>query len=565
MRRTGAALGAILIATLLAFAPSARAASPVVGVAPAATGSWVVDAAGHVSAVDGAPALGSVGGPLSHPIVGMAATRTGRGYWLVASDGGIFTFGDAAYLGSTGALRLARPIVGMAPTRSGRGYWLVASDGGIFTFGDARFLGSTGALRLARPIVGMAATPDAGGYWLVASDGGIFAFGDARFAGSTGALPLASVIVGMAPTGTGAGYWLVAGDGGVFSFGDARFAGRPTSARAVAPTTGGYRIAGADGRVRSFVASVTSATSSPVPAVPSTPVAAPREAWRWPFSSTSPWNMPIGSLALFEPSAAPKTATLTSTRATPWINAGDYSIPIYRAASTDPLGTFRRSGHPDVTIHVPSSARPANGSDQHMVVVDPSGRWADESWKTGGANPSWTTGYLVHTDLYGPGVGQEGVRAYGGSAIGGLIRSWELDSGAIRHALALSLSADQLGRGPVWPATREDGNAASSYTGNVPMGTLAAIPGSVDVTKLGLSPAGLIVARAMQDYGVYVVDRSSAFVLYAEPTLQGTPALTAMRADLGKIRAQLRVVTDNTAATVGGGGVPRAPLAPPLG
>ena len=44
----------------------------------------------------------------------------------------------------------------MAPTPSGRGYWLVASDGGIFGFGDAGFFGSTGDMRLSRPIVGMA-------------------------------------------------------------------------------------------------------------------------------------------------------------------------------------------------------------------------------------------------------------------------------------------------------------------------------------------------------------------------------------------------------------------------
>ena len=60
-----------------------------------------------------------------------------------------------------------------------RGYWLAAADGGIFTFGDAGYFGSTGAIHLNKPIVGMAATIDAGGYWLVASDGGIFTFGDA--------------------------------------------------------------------------------------------------------------------------------------------------------------------------------------------------------------------------------------------------------------------------------------------------------------------------------------------------------------------------------------------------
>ena len=119
----------------------------------------------------------------------MAPTPDGKGYWLVASDGGIFTFGDAGFFGSTGAIRLNQPIVGMAPTPDGHGYWLVASDGGIFTFGDARFYGSTGAHPLNQPIVGMAPTPDGHGYWLVASDGGIFTFGDAGFYGSTGAHP----------------------------------------------------------------------------------------------------------------------------------------------------------------------------------------------------------------------------------------------------------------------------------------------------------------------------------------------------------------------------------------
>ncbi len=51
------------------------------------------------------------------------------------------------------------PIVGMAVTPTGNGYWLVASDGGIFAFGDAKFSGSTGAITLNQPIVGMAALP----------------------------------------------------------------------------------------------------------------------------------------------------------------------------------------------------------------------------------------------------------------------------------------------------------------------------------------------------------------------------------------------------------------------
>ncbi|HEV7863712.1 MAG TPA: Calx-beta domain-containing protein, partial [Acidimicrobiia bacterium] len=162
----------------------------------------------------------------------------GQGYWLVASDGGIFSFGDAKFFGSTGAIKLAKPIVGMASTPSGNGYWMVASDGGVFSFGDAKFFGSTGNIKLAKPIVGMATSPSGGGYWMVASDGGIFAFGDAKFFGSTGALKLAQPIVGMAATRTGQGYWFVASDGGIFSYGDAGFNGSTGNIKLAKPIVG---------------------------------------------------------------------------------------------------------------------------------------------------------------------------------------------------------------------------------------------------------------------------------------------------------------------------------------
>src|ERR1035441_6593061 len=69
------------------------------------------------------------GGPtatLSQPVVGMAASPTGKGYWLVAADGGVFSFGDAGFYGSLGGTRLRQPVVGMAASPTGKGYWLVA-------------------------------------------------------------------------------------------------------------------------------------------------------------------------------------------------------------------------------------------------------------------------------------------------------------------------------------------------------------------------------------------------------------------------------------------------------
>jgi hypothetical protein len=204
----------------------ARVHSAAVPAAPPAVGYWLVATDGGIFSFGQARFHGSMGGTrLNRPMVGMASTISGRGYWTVASDGGVFSFGDARFHGSTGAIRLNRPIVGMAATPSGDGYWLVASDGGIFAFGDATFAGSTGAIGLNRPIVGMTPTPSGRGYWLVASDGGIFAFGDAGYHGSTGAIRLAQPITSMAATPAGRGYYLVAADGGVFAFGDAPFRG----------------------------------------------------------------------------------------------------------------------------------------------------------------------------------------------------------------------------------------------------------------------------------------------------------------------------------------------------
>ncbi len=208
----------------------------------------------------GAAFFGSTGSiKLNKPIVGMAATPDSGGYWLVASDGGIFAFGNAGFFGSTGSIKLNQPIVAMAATPTGLGYWLVASDGGVFSFGDARFFGSTGSIKLNKPIVGMAPTPTGQGYWMVATDGGIFAFGDAAFKGSTGSITLNKPIVAMAATPDGLGYWLVASDGGIFAFGAPFFGStgsiklnQPIVGAAATPTGQGYWMVATDGGIFAF-------------------------------------------------------------------------------------------------------------------------------------------------------------------------------------------------------------------------------------------------------------------------------------------------------------------------
>jgi len=231
------------------------------GAAPTGLGYNLVASDGGIFSYGDAGFFGSAGSlTLNKPIVGSAATPTHHGYWLVASDGGVFSYGDAVFYGSTGSLTLNKPIVGIAATPDGKGYWLVASDGGVFAYGDAVFYGSTGSLTLNKPIVGIAATPDGKGYWLVASDGGIFAYGDAVFYGSAGSLTLNKPIVGVATTPNGQGYWLVASDGGIFAYGNAVFYGSTGSLTLNKPIVGvastpdglGYWLVASDGGIFAY-------------------------------------------------------------------------------------------------------------------------------------------------------------------------------------------------------------------------------------------------------------------------------------------------------------------------
>jgi hypothetical protein len=246
----------------LTVSPASPLPTPVVGMAatPSGNGYWLANAAGGVSAHGGAQLYGSMAGTaLNAPITHIVSTSDGGGYWLVAADGGTFSFGDASFYGSMGGQHLNAPVVDIAPTPDGRGYWLVASDGGIFSFGDASFYGSMGGQHLNKPVVGISVDDATGGYWEVASDGGIFSFG-APFFGSTGAIALNKPVNGMATSSDGQGYWFVASDGGIFAFGNAAFRGSMGGAPLNAPVvgmatdsaTGGYWLVASDGGIFSF-------------------------------------------------------------------------------------------------------------------------------------------------------------------------------------------------------------------------------------------------------------------------------------------------------------------------
>jgi Trypsin/Fibronectin type III domain len=302
------------------------------------------------------------------PIVGVAAApNTEAGHWVVAADGGVFSYAGALFYGSMGGQRLAAPMVGMTATASGQGYWLVAADGGVFTYGDAPFYGSMGGKPLNKPIVGMAATPSGRGYWLVAADGGVFAFGDAGFHGSMGGKPLNKPMVGMAATPSGRGYWLVAADGGVFAFGDAVFAGSmgadgaPRSVVGMTATKRGYALVDAAGAVQTFN-------------FPQQP--APRDTLH-PLQQLNPGEQLVssngryvlamqtdGNLVEYEPSGGPVWSTGTGTPGTVLVNQADGNLVLVAPGNRPIWATDTRTPGSILTIQ----------DDRNLVVYAPGHR-----------------------------------------------------------------------------------------------------------------------------------------------------------------------------------------------
>ena len=235
-------------------------------------GYWLVGRDGGIFSFGAAGFYGSTGAlHLQRPVVGMTPTADHRGYWLVAADGGIFAFGDAGFYGSipgiglapAGSNRLPRlnaPIVGMVPSVDGGGYFMVATDGGVFAFGDAQFEGScpgVGGCRGSAKVV----MPDAvgNGYWVVTTNGHVHSFGNAPNYGEPG--PKAVLVSSAARTPSGHGYWILYRNGVVFHYGQAlNYGSLPAGdaggydiATAIFPTaTAGYWIATAAGAVYPF-------------------------------------------------------------------------------------------------------------------------------------------------------------------------------------------------------------------------------------------------------------------------------------------------------------------------
>ena len=167
------------------------------------------------------PAGSGLPNSLDAPIVGMVPSNDDGGYFMVASDGGVFAFGDAYFAGSCpGIGGCSGAAVAVMPDASGNGYWLVTKTGNIYTFGDAANYGAPG--NTGSPVTSAVRTPDGGGYWILTADGTVYNYGDAKnYGDAAGAYGGFNPATAIFTTSDGGGYWIASASGAVDQFGDA--------------------------------------------------------------------------------------------------------------------------------------------------------------------------------------------------------------------------------------------------------------------------------------------------------------------------------------------------------
>ncbi|WP_091615242.1 hypothetical protein [Micromonospora mirobrigensis] len=328
---------------------------------------------------------------------------------------------------------------------------------------------------------------------------------------------------------------------------------------------------------------------------------ASRSKLRWPFARDSIWNTPLGSGARYVPVRIGSKGLGTDEDWFVATSARDPEVPTYMYASffkgrcSKNIPQQQAQWHPELgrPVHVPKSlvipdatTTPYSTPNNASAFLDPDGRTLHQFSITARCRPADPLyGYRVaEQDIYGDGI-NGGHLGSGLSSIGGSVREGELTGAApIRHALKVDLWGNWLFHdaatgGFRWPASLADSVAATDYKGRdkaLRMGSLLAIKPDVTPEQLKITdPVALKIFHALQDYGAYVADTTGwdYNTLCVEMS-----AKTEFRRHYGRDISQYRpiqdafnqmlrviqVVDNNSPRTVGGGGIRRAPAAPPI-
>ena len=251
-----------------------------------------------------------------------------------------------------------------------------------------------------------------------------------------------------------------------------------------------------------------------------------------PFSPTSFWNTPLPANAPLDPNSQAYVNELVRQVNTygPWLNTTSYSVPVYIVAANQATRhvTLDTWG-PDLqaafdAVPIPANAQAASGTDEHMVIWQPSTNKMWEFWQMhqepdgwharwGGEmdNVSTNPGYFTHTGQ----TNNWGATATGLPLLGGLITQADLQRGYINHALAISL-VETAPATWSWPAQRTDGGYFTPGITPIPEGTRFRLNPNLNIASLHLPTLDRMIAQAAQTYGIVVRDKSGAVTLYGQ-------------------------------------------------
>lgn len=267
-----------------------------------------------------------------------------------------------------------------------------------------------------------------------------------------------------------------------------------------------------------------------------------------PYGAMSPWNRPIPEDVRIHPDSE-RYVTRVAAAGRFGSDPQQYTYPVYVVDDTTPLQSVQVHGRlsivdapnalrtmvaANVEVPVPDNAMSSSGSDGSIVLWnrDTGEEWGFWQFSRAAGSLAARNGYRYNTSWSG--VPPRGFvsRGAGLPYLAGLVRREEMEDGSVDHALAFAYNS----AAPVFvhPATKSDGRGDVRM--DLPEGARLQLDPRITEAEFrawGLDTEGMILARAMQRYGMIVVDNSGHPKVMVEDVrtakwgVPGAPVITA--------------------------------------
>jgi hypothetical protein len=252
-----------------------------------------------------------------------------------------------------------------------------------------------------------------------------------------------------------------------------------------------------------------------------------------PYSKNSIWNTPIGPSPKYDVHSAEMVDSLKRSNEGRIITAGDaYDYPVYFADKKTPRWDIPciinkctiASSDQDImrtdmvqSVPIPIDAKPGAGTDARIIVIDTVTHTEYNLSKARRTATGWAAGTVsIYNILWDGTPVMHSSRGSGIPALAGLLRPWEIRQGQIEHALAFGYEHTARDK-CVFPASKTDGDNKGPFA--IPEGARLQLDPSLtdaDFDQMGLDATGKIIARALQEYGMILVDTSGSLKIYVE-------------------------------------------------